>query len=202
MLALVSCSSSARNNGAQVPTTSANSACVSHPFSASRWPRSGDLTSVVAGDAPALAQRFVDAELDLTDVAATGGLTVSESACTVQVRVGGLQGIVNFIAVSKQKYAVEGFNLGDIGTVSIQVAGRHVDVSYDTQCRVCTSWEMHLRYRDAVTSVGPAPTSHMTADLKGNPSESGGFVFIARLADGSVRSAHAATVPRGDFAAS
>jgi hypothetical protein len=184
------------------PTSPTPSGCAISGFSTPSWPKSATLASVAAADAPATARQFIATELGIGDVAAVGGLKVRESACTVHVRVGKLEGDVNFIALSTRRYVVEGFNLGEISGTSINVTGRHLEVSYDTKCGACTSWEGHVRYGDAVTSVGPARSSHMTAELRGDPSVSGGYLFVDRLADGSIWSAHAATIPPGDFAAS
>jgi hypothetical protein len=177
------------------------SGCGSSGFSPPNWPQSATLISVLAADAPEVARRFVATELGIADVAAVGELDVSESGCTVHLRVGNLRGVVVFIETSPQRYTVEGFNLGEISGASVQVMGRRVDMVYDREC-ACASWEMHIRYGDAVTSVGPTPSSHMTAALSKEPRVSGGYVLVDRLADGSIRSAHAATIPAGDFAAS
>ena len=222
MLAVVSCSSTSSTAGrapatststnttatsgiagtTTVSSTPQNSGCTVNAFSPPSWPKSSLPASVVAADAPAVARRFVATELGVADVAAAGGLKVGQMSCTVEVRVGSLHGIVNFVAVSSQRYAVEGFTVGEVSGASIQVAGRHVDARYDAGCSACTSWEMRIRYGDAASAVGPVATPHMTADLNGAPTVAGGYVFVDRLADGAVRSAHAITVPPGDFAAS
>jgi hypothetical protein len=185
-----------------VPTSPTPSACVVSTFSPPSWPKSGTLPSVSPADAAATARRFVATELGVAHVSAVSELKISNSGCTVHVRVGKLQGIVSFIDLSTQRYVVAGFNLGEISGGSMQVTGRHVDVFYDPECLLCTSREMHIRYGDAVTSVGPTRSSHMTADLSKDPRVSGGYVFVGRLSDGSIGNALATTISPGNFAAS
>jgi hypothetical protein len=93
----------------------------------------------------------------------------------------------------------------------MQVTGRHLDATYDPDCRMCTSWEVHVRYGDMLTGVGPLRSSHITADFSLDPSEAGGvvggyvagaYVFVDRLIDGTIRNASALATPLGNLALS